>query len=221
MAGNRYGVDRSGSTKELDHLINRRCEIPIQVDVDGWTNWANKNLVHPITIGFANTNPQIVFHAEVPKKQGPWCTPRSLVKADRYLQGKAQYNGGEIKLDPTSNEIVAGIIGEGAQVQYVNSIKLAQQMPKFEDICRNPEKVKVPEAPDAAMLVCFNLAHRVDEKTAEPVIKYVERFPKEFAVTFARAACNRNAMLVTTKAFNAWSMRNSSLVALLTQLSEK
>jgi hypothetical protein len=219
MAGNRSS-DRSGSTKELDHLINRRCEISVTVDLDGWTNWANRNGVLPLTIAFANANPQIVFESKVPDKQGPWCTPRSLVKADRLLAVKAKYNNGEVPLDPTTNETLAGIIGEGGQQQYINSIKLAQQMPKFEVIIADPMKAKVPEAPDAQMLVCFHLAHKVDDKSVEQVVKYVDRFPKEFAVTFARATIQRSPTLLPTKAFNAWCMRNASLVAVLNQLGK-
>ncbi len=34
---------------------------------------------------YNDTNPQIIFEPE-PKEQGPWCTPRSLCAADRYIQ---------------------------------------------------------------------------------------------------------------------------------------
>ena len=62
------------------------------------------------------------------------------------------------------------------------------------------------------MLVCYNLAHRVDFSTCEPVIKYVDRLPKEFAVTFAQTACRRDYSLLRHPAVNSWSMRNASLM---------
>lgn len=215
MAGNRAG-DRSGSTKELDHLINRRMEIPIQPDLESWLDWSAKNGVTPTTRGFANSNAEIVFKGEVPEKQGPWCTPRSLVKADRYLQVLVGPNG-DFPTDATTLEEIGGIIGEGATRQYVNTIRLQQEMPKFETIVANPEKVKVPDAPDAQMLVIFNLAHRVTADNCEKVIKYVDRYPKEFAVTFTSSACNRDPKLISTPAFNSWCMRNASLVTVITR----
>ena len=39
-----------------------------------------------LTIAFTEQNAQLVFTGGVPEKQGPWCTPRSLVKTDNYLQ---------------------------------------------------------------------------------------------------------------------------------------
>lgn len=212
MAGNR-AKDRSGSTKELDHLINRRIEIDIDDDIASWLEWAAQNKVSPITMAFANQNPQIVFTDGVPEKQGPWCTPRSLVEADRYMQIVANSNGGKFADDNYTMEEVAGMIGQGAVSQFFAFVRLDREMPKFENIVKEPMTVKVPDKPDAQMLVCYNLAHRVNADTAEPVIKYVDRMPKEFAVTFAQTACRRDYSLLRHPAVNAWALKNSSLMA--------
>jgi hypothetical protein len=76
--------------------------------------------------------------------------------------------------------------------------------------------VKVAEKPDAQMLVVYNLAHRVTAATMEPVIEYIERMPKEFAATFAKAACKRDPNLVINPAMRKWSSTNASLMAALT-----
>jgi hypothetical protein len=211
-AGNRT-EDRSGSTKELDHLINRRMEIDITDDLESLTNWMTKNSVSPLTIAFSNSNPQIVLAEKVPDKQGPWCTPRSMVQADQYMQLVASENNGQFQDDSTIVEEVAGMIGQGSAAQFFASVRLEREMPKFDKIIADPTKCKIPEKPDAQMLVCYTLAHRVSKETASPVITYVERMPKEFAVTFAKAACNRDASLVTTQAFNKWALNNASLMA--------
>src|SRR5579871_287580 len=210
MAGNR-SEDRSGSTKELDHLINRRMEIDVTDDLESWVDWAMNNGVMPLTVAFASQNPQIVFADKVPDKQGPWCTPRSLVGADRYLQAISEK--GNIPDDPTAMEEVGGIIGQGATAQYFAFVKLEREMPKYETIVAGPDKAKLPTKPDAQMLVCYNLAHRVTQKDIVPVIKYVERMPKEFSVTFAKAACKKDISLVSTPAMQKWCMENSSLMA--------
>lgn len=105
------------------------------------------------------------------------------------------------------------MIGHGAAAQYFAFVRLEREMPKYEEIIANPGKVKVPDKPDAQMLVCYNLAHRVTKDDAAPVIQYIERMPKEFAVTFASAACKRAPMLVMAPAFQKWAMANSSLMA--------
>ncbi len=214
MAGNTQ-KHRSGSTKELDHLINRRREIAITDDIDAWTDWAVTHGVTPLTITFANQHPEIVFTDGVPEKQGPWCTPRSLVDVDRYMQ-ILHAETGHFPDDPTTLEEIAGDIGQAAAVTFFTFVRLEREMPKFEEIVKDPKKTKVPTKPDGQMLSVYNLAHRVSKATLQPVIEYIERMPKEFAVTFAKAACKREPNLVIEPAMRAWSTSNASLMAALT-----
>jgi hypothetical protein len=122
----------------------------------------------------------------------------------------------DIPDDPLLMEEGAGKIGTGAASQYFGFVRLERKMPKFEAIVKDPTGVKVPDAPDAQMLSIFGLAHRVDDKTIGAVITYIERFPKEFAVTFAKSACGRNSDLVLNPAMRKWSANNASLMAALT-----
>lgn len=210
VAASNRDKDRSGVTKSFDFVINRRCEIDIQPDLQAWTEWANTSGVMPLTIAFANQNPHIVFSDTVPEKQGPWCTPRSLVMADRILS--LMTTDGELP-DASAGELVAGVIGQAAVAQYFSFVALEREMPKFEDIVAAPDKVRVPDRPDAQMLVCYSLAHRVEDNTIAPVVQYIDRFPKEFGVTFVKAATQRNYKLITTPAFRKWCSDNSALMA--------
>ena len=204
--------DRSGVTKDFDFVINRRMELNITDDLPSWIEWATHANVMPLSIAFATQNPQIVFSEGVPAQQGPWTTPRSLVMADKILQKKAARNGDAIPTDPATMEALQGIMGAGA-AQYFAFVKLELEMPKYEEIVKSPDKCRLPTKPDAQMLVAYNLAHRIQLKDADPVVRYMERMPKEFAVTFATTACKKQPGLVTTAAFSAWAKQNSSLMA--------
>ena len=218
MAGNR-SIDRSGSTKELDHLINRRTEVELTDDLDGWTEWALPNGVSSTTIAWANHNPHILFE-ERPKEQGPWCTPRSAVEADRYLTLASKYNDGKVPTDTDIIEEVQGMIGPGGAAQLFAFFRLQEEMPKFEEIVASPTRAKCPDAPDAQMLVCFNLAHRTDADTIQPCITYMDRMPKEFATTFAVAACKQNPRMAINPAIRAWAKDNSALMAAMARFNQ-
>jgi hypothetical protein len=214
-AGN-TAADRSGSTKELDHLINRERRIKFEITVDGWTEHVSKREnALSVILSFANNNPEVVFQSKVPDKQGPWCTPRSLMEVNRYLQVVTRHSDGNLPLDGVICENIAGSIGEAASLQLVNTLKLDKDMPKIADIVKDPSGAKVPERPDAQMLVAFKLAHSVTEDTAGAIITYISRMPKEFGVTFAKSAGARMPKLVSTPAFLSWAMKNSSLMATL------
>ena len=215
MAGNRQG-DRSGSTKELDHLINRRFEIDVTDDLAGWEQWALKNGVHHTIVSFAVQNPHIVFPETLPDKQGPFCTPRSLVATGEILVTMA--GNGQIPTDTDAVEVAAAGIGQAAAAQLFATIRLDAELPKIETIVANPGAAKLPGAPDAQMLVAYKLAALADERTLDPIIKYVERLPADFSVTFAKALCTRNPMFVAKPAMLDWSKRNSSIMATMAVL---
>lgn len=213
MAGNR-SQDRSGSTKELDHLINRRVEIDITDDIRGWEEWALKHDTHPDIIAFAMQNPQVVFPESLPEKQGPFCTPRSLVATGELLATLAG-NNDALPTDTDAVELAAGSIGQAAAAQLFATLRLRAEMPPFESIIASPDKVKVPEKPDACMLICYNLAARTDEANLGKIITYIERMPQDFAATYAKAVTTRKPTLVARPEMLAWVSRNNTLMATL------
>jgi hypothetical protein len=213
IASSNRTSDRSGVTKSLDFIINRRKEIHVDDDLQSWLDWALTSGVMPLTMAFAAQNPHIVFSDGVPEKQGPWCTPRSLVMADKDLQSLAKFNNGELPVDDLAMEDVSGTIGAAAAAQYFAFVRLEREMPKFEDIVAKPTVVNVPDRPDAQMLVCYNLAHRIDETTADAVVQYMERFDKEMGVIFIKAATQRNYKLLSTPSFRKWCSTNASIMA--------
>lgn len=213
MAGNRQG-DRSGSTKELDHLINRRFEIDVTDDLKGWEEWAIKNGVHHTLVKFAIDNPQIVFSQELPKEQGPFCTPRSLVNTGELLDTMGG-NTGTLPSNDEAVEVAAAGIGKAAAAQLFVQIRLDSQLPDFDTVVKNPGTAKLPSAPDAQMLACYKYANHVDTQTLAPVIQYIERMPADFAATFAKAACTRVRMFAAHPAMMDWTKRNNTLMTTL------
>jgi hypothetical protein len=214
IAASNFTSDRSGVTKSLDFVINRRLEIKISDDLQSWEDWAFKNNVEPLFISFTNQNTNVVFSEGVPAEQGPWCTPRSLVLLSR-LMSNMQDDQGRIATDKSAIEFASGMIGKAAAAALFAHIKLGHEMPSLEDIINNPTKTQVPSKPDAGILITYNLAARINDKTAEPIVTYISRFPKEFAVTFAKAACRRDPTLVYSKAFEKWTNENASLMTAL------
>jgi hypothetical protein len=209
MAGN-YQKEGGGSTKEFNHLINRRHEIHLNDDIESVVDYYQKAKVHPLYVAFAASNPEVVFE-EPPKVQGPWCTPRSLhMCADFHAMFATKDD--ELPFDDMIMEDIEAKIGSSAGSHLNATIQLQRELPKIADIIANPMKVKVPTAPDAQMLVCYSLAARSDENNIDPFIQYVERMPAEFTITFGKAAITREPDLINSNAFGKWTARNAALV---------
>lgn len=213
IAASNRASDRSGVTKSFDFIINRRFQFDITPDANSWETWANTNGIDPMIVAFAMSNTHVVFDGKVPEKQGPWCTPRSLVKLATVL--RTIQPTGPLPMDAAIIEMAAGAIGEAAAQQLVAHIRLGHELPKFDEIVASPTTTKVPIKPDAQMILIYELSARVDTKTAKPVLQYVDRFPKEFAATFAKSVCQRIPIIVTTDAFSDWATKNATLVNML------
>ncbi len=209
FAGNRM-EDRSGSTKEFDHLITRQVQIELDDDLQSFEDWAFEHGVNPVIISFANQHSEILFE-KLPAQQKPWCNPRSLVMLGNHMESLAGPDGA-LPVDDDMAEEAAGMIGAGAAAQLFAMIRLSYEMPKFEDIIKNPKKAAITKAPDAQMLVCYTLAAKVDKDTIGPAIEYIDRMPPEFAVSFGKASTRRDPNLIMAPAMGAWFKRNQTLL---------
>ena len=206
-------TDRSGVTKEFDHIINRRCEIEVTPDVHTAIAYINaKGTWHPVFTSFLEAYPDTVLRSEKPEIQAPWCTMRSLEACnDRFVQ-LVDANG-DLPTGSVATELAIGDIGKAAAAQLIQHIQLGQSMPSYKDILTNPETVPVPTNPGACMLICYKLAHNVREADMDAVVKYMKRMPKEFALTFIKAATARDNDLIMTEALGKWGIENATLLA--------
>lgn len=216
-AASNFLSSRSGVTKSFDFIINRRAEFHIQDDLQSLLKWMVANDIPHEFAAFTEANVDIVFSKGVPEVQGPWPTPRSLVKTARVL-ANLRDDKGFIRTDPVAKRIAAAWLGVADGAQLMTFLQLGSEMPDFAEIVKNPMGTRVPEKPDAQMLVVHNLAHKVEKDSAAAVIKYVERMPKDFAVSFCRTACRRNPKLVYAPAFDEWMDNNASLMAAITDV---
>ena len=217
FAGNRAS-DRSGSTKDFDHLISRMLEINVTDDIQSTLAYLERVGVLPETRHFAEENPHLVF-MDMPEKQGPWLCPRSLHQSDIHLRALMVAFGTDVvPTDPTTVEEITGKMGSGAASQYMNSIKLGQELPPYAAIIANPETVPVPSKPDGKRLGIYKIAYQVTAKDMGQALKYIKRMPDEFQIIFGKSAIMRNNQLVIHKDFAAWAATKSSLIDIMSKL---
>jgi hypothetical protein len=165
------------------HAYNRMTVINLaNPTADQWLEWASDNNIAPEVMAFAKQYPQ-VFDCYVdldPKAKNPYifnpltgnvkayCSPRSLEKASNII--KMRHVLGDALLPA-----LAGTVGEAAARDMDALIHLADQLPLFENIVKEPFKAKVPTSAGALFILSFMLAGRVDAKTIDAVMDYSDR----------------------------------------------
>jgi len=214
--------DRSGSTKEYDFIINRRAEVHILPDVNAWEDWAVRNNIDPLYTAFAKRNIDVVFSGKVPDKQGPYCTPRTLVMLSHLFSKMQDASGalpvGDERQLSMMTEMASGLIGAAAADHFLTWCRMKTEVPDFETIVKDPAGTEIPSKPDGKMLVAYDCAHRITPETADKVIDYALRLPPDFQVTFGAAAIKRNFRLLSHPAFlKKFTPKNAGLIALISQ----
>jgi hypothetical protein len=227
FAGNRL-TDRSGSTRDLDHLINRRITITIRDDLDSWVEWARKHNILPEVIHFAEDNPQLLFEPK-PDDQRPWCTPRSIHQSNIHIMALMDALGTDrIPVeDMMLEEEIAGSVGRPATAQLFASIRLGQELASYEEVVREPDKAKLPVQPSGKRLMAYKLADKLASgdkdrtKDAGKVLAYIGRMEIEFQTIFVRLASSRKFQLVFEKPFAEFCAKNAGLIAILNRFKNE
>jgi hypothetical protein len=220
--GSRYGI-----TKDFDFAVARRTSLRITGDIDASLMHMDKPYVHrnrkwqimPVIKAWAAANPQILFEVE-PPVQGAWCNPRQLYAYDRYLQDKFAATGVQ-EAGPEAIDVGAGTIGMGATQSVVSHLQFQLQLPSYADVVADPMNVEVPQRGDLKMLMAYQLAGYAKVEDLDPCIKYIQRLPKDMAVTFISSLLRRDYKgIINAAPMQAWINKNATLISVISSLSQ-
>lgn len=210
FTGNRTS-DKSGATRMLSHLLNRCAVFELQFDVKGWADWAADNGVNPLAIDCAMAYADDGFFADcVPTEDGPFCTPRSLVRAAQHLTAfteSAEFDGTGIPSYVES--LIAANIGDRAAGMLSRHIAMAEDFPSIDEIWADPTGVNVPDATGYQLLAAnraINAAHDAD--TGEATLAYITRLRPDLQVSLG-------SKLLRASARNGWVLTSSVAVAFI------
>lgn len=212
-------IDRAGVVGTLSHNRNREITIEVDADISSWAVWAEAKGIHPMIIAWAKQRPAIAFSGEVPKNDDPFCTPRSLIFAERILDVNTRRDADgqlidmELPSDSVTQALVAGCIGASASAELFSYLKIYDQLPTIEEIERDPKKAKCPDdlSPAyAAMQLCL---HFVKASNVDKLWVYIERLPRELQVSAARTMIEKSgAVLLSSQALTTWVSKNRAMI---------
>jgi len=229
LALSNFGT-QAGVPKNFTFIINRRAEGRVVGDYDIWHDdfaekpylWQGRTWqVQGISKLWAKKNPGILFEP-VPKVQGPWCTARSYTAQDRFVQMATELNNGVIPLDdPWFIEGCAGHCGTPQSQSYLSFLKFQLDLPAYEDVVMDPTGTEVPSKADMMMLMAYELAGKAQREDIGPVLQYIDRLPRDFAITFTKSLLRRDARsFLNQPTMAAWIARNAYLVSVIGSLTK-
>lgn len=187
-------------------------------DVDEWIDWAMENGVEAEVIAWVKQNPHCmasftdpaqkdnpyIYHPNKPA--GAFVTRRSLTKASGVMKHRAVlgYNA--------TLAGVAGCVGESAARDLLSYAELADKLPTWESIVRDPENAKLPTDGDAAasFITIYAALVRVERDTFDSWMTYCRRLPAEYQGVFAAQVVKspKRAIAISNREFVKWATQN-------------
>ncbi len=202
-AGNRAG-DRAVVHTMPSALANRFVHIDFDVDPEDWSLWAAQNGVSDLTRGFIRFRPDLLHKFDAAANPRAFPTPRSWVFCDDVIQSNLSAD--------TELELIRGTVGEGAAIEYIAHIKLAQDLPTVDEILINPDSAPVPGSPASKYAICTALDKKANKGTIGRLLTYITRLEREYQVVFMRAAGTINREILQTKEGIKWLTDNQEVL---------
>jgi hypothetical protein len=215
-AGNRQ-ADRAAAQRMPSALANRFAHIDVDADTSaaslGVENVHVKHFIDigidPVLVAFLRFRPamihlmpgQKVAQYELPADTKAFPTPRSWEQAAKYLK----------KDSSRRLSLVSGVVGDGAAAELEGFIRIYQNLPSLDLILANPNSAPIPDDPAARFAVSSGLARKVDAKSLDNGMAYMQRLPREFEILFAVDSVRKDPGLSHTQAFTNWAVRNQDV----------
>jgi len=202
-AGNR-AEDRSVTFRMPAALSNRFVHLNFEVDFDDWRAWAQASKVHLLVVGFLSTRRELL-HDMSDAEQG-FPTPRSweIVSDTIKAMGSAK----------ASEDILVGIVGEGAAVEFLAYCEEAISEEVIQKIIEDPEHAELPETlGDQYALISYLASTARTKKALEAAGILLGRLSTELAVLLARDVLRNNAQFVRNPGYRAFLVEHGDLIA--------
>jgi len=189
-----------------------------------WITWAINKELDPTLLGWCKDNPHLFYSFEDvknpddnpyiyhPKQQrASFVTPRSLEACSIWLEQRDKID------DTTLTSMLMGTIGERGAMDLMAFVKLADQLPSFESIKKDPKNAKVPTSASAVCMVVYRTLATLEKDWIDAWMDYMVRLDKEAQGMFANGVRNpkyaKQSMVMTNKKFTKWATDNNYLFA--------
>ena len=196
-AGNRES-DKGVTYRMPTPLANRFIHIEMRADFTAWVDWAVNNDVHKDVVGYLSFAKQDLYDFDAKAASRSFATPRAWTFVSQFCDEK------DIT-DAELTDLVAGTVGEGIAVKFMNHRKFAKDLPLPSDILAGKVKeckVKEISAQYALTIgMCYELQDSFEKmkddvdgwhKLADNFFRFMmDFFPTEMTVMGCRVAINQ------------------------------
>ena len=184
-AGNKM-TDRAIVNPIGTAMQSRVIHLEMELDFDEWMmDIALKHKYHPSIIAFLSAYRSKLMDFRPDHNDKTFCCPRTWEFMNNLLMVNPAVT---VERAP----LFAGTITSGVAVDFINFVRVFENMTPITQILSNPQTAPVPQEPNARWAVISSMLEHVSEKSFAALSEYANRFTLDFRVLFFRSVMVRN-----------------------------
>ena len=107
-----------------------------------------------------------------------------------------------------------------ATQSFVDHLRFRLELPSYDAVVADPDNTPMPNRADLLMLMAYELAGFTKVADLAACIKYVQRMPKDFGVTYIASLLRRDYKgIINQPAMQGWISKNAALVSIVGSLA--
>ena len=204
------------------HARNRMTVVQVKkTDHMTWIEWGiNEGDIDHAVLGWVKDFPQTfhsfegikdpeenpyIFHPQA--QRDAFVTPRSLELASNIVKQR------DILDTNTLTGALIGTIGERGAMDLMAHVSVADDLPKLDDIKKDPKNAKVPTTASAVCMVVYRTLATLEREWLDNWMEYLLRLDAEAQGLFANGVkspkYSKRSMVMTNKKFTDWARQNN------------
>lgn len=180
-------------------LQSRLIHLEYRIDSEEWLDWAIRNGVDYFITDYIRFSPDKLFTFRPDHSDRTYACPRTWEMAHKLIKTFGSYQ------HPSILPALAGTLSEGVAREFLAYITIYDQLPKMQDILRDPEGITIPDEPSVLYALSGSISHNAKADNYDQVMKLIKRLPAEFQVVTLRDTIRRNNSMMNHSAIINWA----------------
>lgn len=186
-AGNR-DTDRAITTNIGTAMQSRLTTYNIELNNDEFINHVMiKQKWDDRVIAYLSSEPNKINDFRPDHSDDTFCCPRTWDSVQEQIKGE--------KITRAHLPLIGGTITSGVAADFLTFLDVYQDMPKFEDVLREPNSYPLPTNPQLKWAVVSSFSQKTNKKNFNQIATYIGRFDMTFQVLFFRMTLPSNPEL--------------------------
>jgi len=183
-------------------MQSRLVHMVMKVDPEAWLVWARANGIDYRITSWIEFKPSELFKFDPENDDLNFRSPRTWDFTSRLIKGITE-------LTPLDRILMAGTISETGSSAFYAYTKVFEDLPTAKQICAAPMDIQVPREPSTSWALTGALGQYATADNIEPIMKYVNRIPKEFQIVAMKEIARQTPKLKSSAPVVEWVTQNA------------